>query len=118
MQHHARAGMITARGGGEDDEDPQAGDVAVLHVREVDVNLAGIPGNAGERPDQALVAVLVDLTGDEQPGLVSETAAVPVVLRDVRPCPFPGDARDAVGKSTALCPPLGRKGTCGRVLNA
>ena len=61
VQHHARApsGMITARGGGEDDEGPQAGDVAVLHVREVDVNLAGIPGNAGERPNQALVAVLV-----------------------------------------------------------
>src|ERR1700733_2438890 len=81
VQHHARAGMITARGGGEDDEGPQAGDVAVLHVREVDVNLAGIPGEAGERPNQALVAVLVDLTRDEQPGLVCETGdpQLPVV---------------------------------------
>ena len=81
VQHHARAGMITARGGGEDDEGPQAGDVAVLHVREVDVNLAGIPGHAGERPDQALVAVLVDLTRDEQPGLACGTGdpQLPVV---------------------------------------
>ena len=37
------------------------------------MNLAGIPGNAGERPNQALVAVLIDLTRDEQPGLVCET---------------------------------------------
>ena len=64
--------VTTARGGGQDDEGPQPGDVAVLHVREIDVNLAGIPGDAGERPDQALVAVLVDLTRDHQPGPVPE----------------------------------------------
>src|ERR1700722_1574641 len=53
VQHHARAGLvtaqaglITARGGGQDDEGPQPGDVAVLHAATAEVMHSG-PGGDG-----------------------------------------------------------------------
>jgi len=104
VQDHAPARVIWALlpvSAGED-EDAQAGEVAVLHGREVDVDLSRLFGHLDERGDQARRAALVKLTGPQQavrgPGDPQGSVVKQHLAPAGRRAPMPGH-RGACGNS-------------------